>query len=91
MVQLCQLLEFACHVLDQGMDIFREHSVEFERVISELELLGPVVVTGDFNAHLGKLGGSRGAGDVNMQGVLLHKMMGRCNLRGSLHLMLSCS
>ena len=66
--------------LDQGMDIFREYLVELEHVISELELLGPVVVTGDFNAHLGKLGGSRGAGDVNVQGVLLHEMMGRCNL-----------
>ena len=30
--------------LDQGMDIIREHLVELERVISEMELLGPVVV-----------------------------------------------
>ena len=57
------------------MDIFREHLVELERVISESELLGLVVVTGDFNAHLGKLGGSREAGDVNVQEVLLHEMM----------------
>ena len=66
--------------LDHGMDIFREHLVELEHVISESELLGPVVVADDFNAHLGKLGGSRGAGDVNVQGVLIYEMMGRCNL-----------
>ena len=64
----------------QGMDNFREHLVELERVVRESELLGPVMVTGDFNAHLGKLGGSRAAGDLNVQGVLLHGMMGRCDL-----------
>lgn len=41
--------------------------------------MGPVVV-GDFNAHLGILGGARGVGDPNMQGVLLHEMMVRCDL-----------
>lgn len=47
------------------------------------------MVTGEFNAHLGKLGGSRGAADVNLQRVLLHEMMERCNLSvvspGALH------
>lgn len=62
------------------MDIFREHLAELEHAISESELLGPVVVTGDFNVHLQKLGGSRRDDDVNVQGVLLHEMMGRCNL-----------
>ena len=39
--------------LDQGVDCYREHLVELERVISESELQGPVMVLGDFNAHLG--------------------------------------
>ena len=30
-----------------------EHLVELVRVVSESELLGSVIVLGDFNAHLG--------------------------------------
>ena len=40
--------------LDQGVDCYRDHLVELERVISESELQGPVMVLGDFNAHLGE-------------------------------------
>ena len=36
--------------LDQGLDCYTE---ELERVFSKSELLGPVIVLGDFNAHLG--------------------------------------
>ena len=50
--------------LDQGVDCYREHLVELERVISESELQGPVVVLGDFNAHLGGEAG----GEQNLQG-----------------------
>ena len=35
---------------------------------------------GDFNAHLGVLGGVRGIGEPNQQGVLLHQLITRCNL-----------
>ena len=66
--------------LDQGMDCYREHLIELDRVVSESEHLGPVVVLGDFNAHLGRLGGGRGAGDPNVQGVLLQEFMERSNL-----------
>ena len=38
--------------LDQGVDCYREHMKELERVISESRILGPVTVLGDFNAHL---------------------------------------
>ena len=37
---------------DQGLECYRDHLIELERVISESFLLGPVVVLGDFNAHL---------------------------------------
>jgi len=55
--------------LDQGLDCYKEHVIELERVISESELLGPVAVLGDFNAHLGGLGGHVGVGESNLQGV----------------------
>ncbi len=42
--------------------------------------LGPVVVVGDFNAHLGKLAGPKGLGDANTQGVMLHDLICRCDL-----------
>ena len=66
--------------MDQGMECFGGHLIELERVVSESELLGPVVVVGDFNAHLGELGGPRGLGNPNQQGVLLFGLMERCNL-----------
>lgn len=50
--------------LDQGIDSYREHLVELEWIISESELLGPVVVAGDLNAHLGDLE------EVNVKGFL---------------------
>lgn len=66
--------------LDQGVDCYKEHMVELERVVSESELLGPVVVLGDFNAHLGGHGGLAGVGESNLQGVLLQEVMDRGNL-----------
>ena len=66
--------------LDQGLDCYKEHVIELERVISESELLGPVAVLGDFNAHLGGLGGHVGVGESNLQGVLLQDVMDRCSL-----------
>ena len=54
--------------------------MELERVISEAEQIGSVVVLGDFNAHLGVLGGYRGIGEANQQGVLLEDFLRRCDL-----------
>ena len=66
--------------IDQGMEEYRKHLVELERVISEAEQIGSVVVLGDFNAHLGVLGGCRGIGEANQQGVLLEDLLRRCDL-----------
>ena len=43
---------------------------------------GGVMVLGDFNTHLGSLGGisRRGCGDSNVQGVLVSDMVARCHL-----------
>jgi hypothetical protein len=63
-----------------GMERYTEHLIELERVISEHQNYGPVVIMGDFNAHLGVLGGVRGIGEPNQQGILLHQLITRCNL-----------
>ena len=63
--------------LDQGLDCYKEHLVELERVVSESELLGPVIVLGNFNAHLK---GYVGAGEPNVQEVLLQEVMKRLQL-----------
>ena len=46
--------------VNMGMEFYRERLTELERVILESKVLGPVVVMGDFNAHLGTLTGVRG-------------------------------
>ena len=53
--------------------------MELERVICDAEQIGSVVVLGDFNTHLGVLGGCRGIGEANQQGVLLEDLL-RCDL-----------
>ena len=65
---------------DQGIDCYRDHLCELERVISDSVHIGPVIIIGDFNAHLGSLGGARGKGDPNLQGILLYDIMNRHSL-----------
>ena len=55
-------------------------NMELESLISEGQRLGPVLIAGDFNAHLGPLGGIRGQGIPNQQGVLLKQLLDRCEL-----------
>ena len=50
---------------DMGMECYSEHLIELERVVSEHQPHGPVIIMGDFNAHLGTLGGERGMGQPN--------------------------
>ena len=42
---------------DTGMEHYSEYLIELEQVISEQQHHGPVVIMGNFNAHLGTLGG----------------------------------
>ena len=65
---------------DLGADYYLECIVELERITEESKQLGPTIIMGDFNAHLGTLGGPRGHGDPNSQGVLLHELLQRCDL-----------
>ena len=59
---------------------YREHLEELERLINECQLLGPVIVAGDFNAHLGTLGGPKGTGDPNQEGILIKNLVDRYSL-----------
>ena len=54
--------------------------IELERVITESESYGPVVIAGDFNAHLGTQGGERASDNLNPQGALLKQLVDRCEL-----------
>ena len=65
---------------DQGMECYREHLVELEQLICESQHQGPVLIAGDFNAHLGSLGGPRGLGQPNQQGLLFKDLIDRCSL-----------
>lgn len=49
--------------------------VKLECVISEAELHGPVVLLGDFNAHLGEIDGEQ-----NIQGAMLQQILEQCGL-----------
>ena len=49
-------------------------------MISSFQRNGPVVITGDFNAHLGKDSGPRVCGDKNAQGILLQELINRASL-----------
>ena len=55
---------------DLGMDLFHSCLTELEQLVCESRQLGPTVVLGDFNAHLGNLGGPKGNGNTNIQGLL---------------------
>ena len=65
---------------DQPLHIYKEYLHELENAISALQSDGRVLVTGDFNAHLGSLGGSRCSGITNTQGQLLFDLMCRTNM-----------
>ena len=66
--------------LDLGVELYREILIELERVVLESEQLGPVIIAGDFNAHLGPTWGPRAHKSPNIQGVLLGEVLDKCKL-----------
>ena len=58
------------------MDAYCSALLELEQLISTSSSHGPVLIAGDFNAHLGPLGGPT----PNQQGVLLQQLVNRCDL-----------
>ena len=57
---------------DLGMDLYHTCLTELEELVMESKQMGPTMVLGDFNSHLGSLGGPRGRGNINAQGYYLH-------------------
>ena len=47
---------------DAGIDKYAQVLCELERLVTEGQEKGPVIGGGDFNAHLGSLGGVKGVG-----------------------------
>ena len=66
--------------LDLGVELYHESLIELERVISESEHWGPVIIAGDFNAHLGPTWGPRAHENPNLQGILLGEVLDSCKL-----------
>ena len=65
---------------DAGIDKYVQVLWELERLINEGQRVGPVLVGGYFNAHLGALGRVRGLGEPNKQGVLSADLFDRCEM-----------
>ena len=57
--------------IDQGLGCYTSHLIGLENVVNESLFLGSVIVLGDLNTRLGALGGVRGRGPANAQGVLV--------------------
>ena len=53
--------------------------IEVENVVSVLQRSGPVIVMGDFNAHIGQPYSERTPGQTNAQGQLLLDLINRSN------------
>ena len=66
--------------LDLGIELYHESLVELEKVVSVSEQLGPVIIAGDFNAHLGPKWGPRAHKSPNIQGVILGDVFDRYKL-----------
>ena len=62
---------------NMSIDSYRQCLIELENVIADSTRIGPTVIGGDFNAHLGLLGGPKGSGDPNVQGCLLDQLCKR--------------
>ena len=65
---------------DLGIDLYRNCLTELEQLVMESKRMGPTIVMGDFNAHLGSLGGPRGEGSPNYQGYLLQQHILKCDV-----------
>ena len=65
---------------DHPMSEFAEYLVQLESLISSLQASGPVMVVGDFNAHLGSLGCHRNSDNTNRAGHMLFDVICRCGL-----------
>ena len=62
---------------DSPIEVFKEYLQDLENVVNSLQADGPVLIMGDFNAHISSTMYSRGNKNSNTQGDLLSDMMVR--------------
>ena len=67
---------------DLGPDYYCESLMEPEHINEDSKQLDLTIIMDDIdlNAHLGTLGGPKGCGDPNSQGVPLNELLQRCDL-----------
>ena len=66
---------------DHSITEYTEYLTELESIVSALQSEGPIVIVGDFNAHIGALGGVRSQDSPNQAGKLvLFDTISTCNL-----------
>ncbi len=65
---------------DTPLETHSEYLFELENAVAALQSQGPVLILGDFNAHLGSCNSDGGSEDMNPQGQLLREMMSRNDL-----------
>ena len=65
---------------DLGLDYYRDTLIELEELISDSSTYSPVVITGDFNAHLDQMWGPCGFNATNPQGLMVGDLLMGCDL-----------
>ena len=62
---------------DNPLNVYKEYLQELENVVYALRTSGPVLIIGDFNAHIGRAHSNRAQCQTNSQGRLLMDMIDR--------------
>lgn len=75
---------------DHPMAEYVDYLVDLESIVLSLQASGPVVVVGDFNAHLGNLGCARNHDVTNQVGQMLFDVIDKCDLYTALQSALTC-
>lgn len=64
-----------------SIHVYKAYIEELEEVFCQLQNLGTVIVLGDFNSHIGTLGGPRSFVSVNERGKILGHLIKRFDLK----------
>ena len=62
---------------DSPLNVYKEYLQELENVVYALQTSGPVLIIGDFNAHIGQTHSNHAQCQTNSQGRLLMDMINR--------------
>ena len=59
----------------ESMVIYKRYVEQLENIIYQLHARGTLIIMGDFNAHIGNLGGPRCFGEINSRGLAIRDMI----------------